>query len=371
MSASPQAAPEPKIHRYPCPGCAASLLFEPKDGCLTCPYCGRSEQIPAAAAQVEERSYEAYLRERPEQMARLSAGAQEIACKSCGAVVTFEPPAVAGECPFCAVKIVTQAKSADPLLAPEGTLPFRVTGAQATSEIRRWLASRWFAPDALKRLARPEAIQGVYLPYWTYDAYTTSHYTGERGEYYYETETYTETDSEGRSQTRTREVRRTRWYPVSGTVARWFDDVLVLATKWLPPQRLDSLEPWDLAELKPYDPAFLAGYQAQRYQVGLADGFERARQKMAGVIRGDVAADIGGDEQRVHDVATSYSGVTFKHLLLPVWISAYRFQQKAFQVMVNARTAEVQGARPYSFWKIAFLVLAIVLAILIIASLSR
>ncbi len=362
---------EVKAHRYLCPGCGASLVFEPKDGSLTCPFCGRSEPIPASAEKVEERSYEAYLHARPERLARLAEKALEVGCQGCGAVVTFAPPDVAGECPFCGDKIVMQAKSADPLVAPEGALPFRIPQQQATRQIREWLSSRWFAPSALTHLARHDAINGVYLPYWTYDAHTTSHYAGERGEYDWETETYTETDAQGRNVTRTRQVRHTRWYPASGAVSRWFDDVLVPATGSLSRERLEALDPWDLPEIKPYDPAFLAGYKAQRYQVGLADGFERAKGVMAGVIRTDVAGDIGGDEQRIHNIATSYSAITFKHLLLPVWISAYRFQQKVYQVMVNARTGEVEGDRPYSFWKILRLVLFLVMAILVIAALAR
>ena len=367
--ASQGAVPQQKVHQYRCPGCAADVAFEPKEGALACPYCGRVEAIPQNAEQVEERSYEAYLCEIPRQMDRLSQQALEVSCQACGSVFAFEPPEVAGACPFCGSAVVSQPRSSDPLTAPEGILPFRVTKEQAAESIRKWLSTRWFAPNALKRLARQGALAGMYVPFWTYDSHTVSYYTGERGEYYYTTETYTDTDSQGRRVTRTRQVRHTRWYPASGRVSRWFDDVLVPATTSISRARLEALEPWDLGSLKPYDPAFLAGHKAQRYQVGLAAGFETAKAAMARVIRRDVEADIGGDEQRVHHIATSYSGVTFKHLLLPVWISAYRFQAKVYQVLVNARTGEVQGERPYSAWKIAglvLLILAVVLAFLIL-----
>ncbi len=161
--------------------------------------------------------------------------------------------------------------------------------------------------------------------------------------------------------TRTRQVRHTRWSPASGTVSRWFDDLLIPATKSLPPARLAALGPWDLAELTRYEPAYLSGYKAQRYQVDLAGGFELAKQAAAPVIESDARRDIGGDEQRVTRVSTRYSAVTFKHLLLPVYVGAYRFRDRVFQVVVNGRTAEVQGERPYSFWKIFFFVLALVL----------
>jgi ribosomal protein S27E len=363
-------SPPQKIHRYQCPGCSADLIFEPRDGCLSCPYCGRSEPIPASAAAVQERSYEDYLRLRPEQLTPISADALEVQCSGCGTTVAFTPPEVAGDCPFCAAKIVAQPQVADPMLAPEGVLPFRITQRQAVDGIKGWLASRWFAPNALVRLAKQEMASSVYLPFWTYDVYAITHYSGQRGEHYWETESYVDTDSQGRRVTRMRQVRKTRWYPASGTVERWFDDILLTATKSVPPARLATLEPWDLAELKPYQPAYLAGHKAQRYQLELADGFEEVKAIMAPVIENDVRNDIGGDEQRIHRIAKSYSGITFKHLLLPVWIGAYRFQSKAYQVLVNARTGEVQGERPYSVLKIVAFVLLLLLVVLVLVYLS-
>jgi ribosomal protein S27E len=322
--------------------------------------------VPTSMEQVEERSFEQYLQIRPEQMEQLAANALEVRCQGCGAIVTFTPPEVARQCDFCGVQIVAQAKSADPMLAPEGVLPFRLTQQQANGGLRQWLQSRWFAPNALKSFAQPDSIHGIYLPFWTYDTNTTTYYTGERGEHYYVTETYYETDAKGRQVARTRQVRHTRWHSVSGTVTRWFDDVVIPATVSLAQNRLQALEPWDLAELKPYDPAFLSGFKAERYQVDLAQGFERVKQIAAGVIQSDVRQAIGGDEQRIHNVATHYSGITFKHLLLPVYAGAYSFNRRVYQIIVNGRTGEIQGDRPYSFWKIALFVTALLFILLII-----
>jgi hypothetical protein len=149
----------------------------------------------------------------------------------------------------------------------------------------------------------------------------------------------------------------TRWYPASGSVTRWFDDVLVAATVSVPRARLVALEPWDLHDLKPYEPAYIAGFKAQRYALALRESFEEAKTIMARVIESDVRADIGGDEQRIYEIRTAYSAITFKHILLPVYIAAYRFNQKVYQVMINARTGEVQGDRPYSVWKIVLFIL--------------
>jgi hypothetical protein len=211
----------------------------------------------------------------------------------------------------------------------------------------------------------------VYLPFWTFDTNTTTDYTGQRGEHYYVTETYYERDSQGNQVQRTRQVRHTRWYSASGTVTASFDDVLIPATLSLSPNRLAALEPWDLQELRPYDPAFLSGFKAQRYQVDLAQGFERVKQTIAPVIEQDVRNDIGGDEQRIEGLATDYSAISFKHLLLPVYAGAYRYNGKLFQIVVNGRTGEIQGDRPYSFWKIALLVGSILFVLMILVALGN
>lgn len=360
--------------RFPCPSCGADLQFDPQTGGMKCAYCGYEASVTAssgAPGTVQERSLEAYLTPTAAQLHALSTEALQVTCSGCGSTVTFEPPEVAGLCAFCGAKIVAQPRAADPLVAPEGILPFSLPQKEAVKSVREWLRTRWFAPNALKKQAQQDSIGGVYVPFWTYDAQTFSRYRGERGEHYYETEHYTDTDSNGKTVRKTRQVRRTRWYPASGTVDRFFDDVLVTATYSIPRERLDALEPWGLENIRPYEPAYLSGFKAQRYQVPLDEGFTTAQEVMAGVIDGDVRRDIGGDEQRVHHVDTRYSDVTFKHLLLPVYISAYRYEGKVYQVIVNARTGEVQGERPYSVWKIALLVLFILAVLVVVVMLNE
>jgi hypothetical protein len=114
----------------------------------------------------------------------------------------------------------------------------------------------------------------------------------------------------------------------------------------------------------------LAGFKAQRYQIELPAGFEKAKQVMARTIENDVRNDIGGDEQQINHVQTFTTNETFKHLLLPVWIGAYRFQGKVFQVVVNARTGEVQGERPYSAAKITMLIFAILIVLFVLIELG-
>ncbi len=341
--------------RFACEGCGADMVFDPVAGLLKCPYCGRTAAMPAAVGRIVERDMEAYLTPSASRLSRIAEDALEVQCSGCGSIVEFKPPEVAGSCPFCGAKIVAQPQAANPLIAPEGVLPFAIPEKTAREQLQAWIRSRPLAPNALKETARQGGFSGVYLPFWTYDSSTYSRYRGERGEYYWETEYYTNSKGERES----RQVQKTRWYSASGAVSHFFDDVLVAATTSLPRNRLNELEPWDLAEVRPYEPAYLSGFKAQRYQIDLSGGFELAREVMASHIHQLVCADIGGDTQRVHSINTEYSNRTFKHLLLPVWVSAYRYERKLYQIMINARTGEVQGDRPWSIWKIAFLILVI------------
>jgi len=279
-----------------------------------------------------------------------------VKCTTCGAETTLAPNVTSDRCPFCGSAIVAEGSSKK-IIRPKSLLPFHVTRGQATASFRSWIAGLWFAPSELSRRAEAAQITGVYMPCWTYDSDTRSEYTGERGDDYWDTETYTTTVN-GRTETRTRQVQRTRWWPVSGVVDNTFDDVLVLASRSLPEKLASNLEPWDLKSLVPYQDEYLSGFVAESYQVGLPEGFEVAKQIMDGYIAQSIRQDIGGDHQRIHSVNTQHFNVTFKHALLPVWISAYRYADKTFRFLVNARSGEVQGERPYSVVKIMLAILA-------------
>ncbi|NJL56998.1 hypothetical protein HC928_18995 [bacterium] len=160
-------------------------------------------------------------------------------------------------------------------------------------------------------------------------------------------------------------MQKTRWHSKSGSVSRFFDDLLTPGVRSLDTNRLNCLEPWNLSKLVPYDPSYLAGFKAQRYQVTLKEGFEIAKEKMVSVIRADVRQDIGGDEQQIHSISTDYSQITFKHLLFPIWIASYRYRHKQYQVMVNAQTGKVLGDHPVSVWKISSTVAAVLAAIVV------
>jgi DNA-directed RNA polymerase subunit RPC12/RpoP len=356
--------------QYACSRCGAKVDFAPGTSALKCPYCGFETDIAKSNARVVELDYRSYLENAERETS--SHEAQSVKCDKCGAETTVPADAAAGMCPFCSANLIFSGSSSR-LIKPEALLPFKITYKEATENFRRWIRKLWFAPGKLKDYAQSEGkLAGVYVPFWTYDSNTTTSYFGERGDYYYTTETYT-TEEDGKTVTRTREVRHTRWTPASGAVRNNFDDILIFASKSLPKKYADKLEPWDLANLAPYADEYLSGFRAESYQVTLPEGFEAAKEVMAPVVESSIRNDIGGDEQRIESSQTEYANITFKHILLPVWLSAYRFGDAIYRICINARTGEVQGDRPYSSWKIAGAVAALlaVIVILIVIGNSR
>jgi hypothetical protein len=203
------------------------------------------------------------------------------------------------------------------------------------------------------------------MPYWTYDCRTASRYTGERGDDYYTNEEVTTRTSSGQEVTETRRVKHTRWTPASGRVERFHDDVVVMASRSLPPSLQGAATAWNLNGLVPYQPEFVSGFRAEAYQIGLREGFPIAKQTIDAAVYDLIRQDIGGDQQRVQDVSTQYSNVKFKHVLLPVWISAYRYRNKVFRFLINGQTGEVAGESPMSWQKVTLLVIAILVVFLI------
>ncbi|MBN1182852.1 MAG: TFIIB-type zinc ribbon-containing protein [Bacteroidales bacterium] len=342
------------VEKFSCPNCGGNVTFEPGTSNMACPNCSSQIEIPKLDESVEELNFDKFLSEAGtgEQMSITA-----VACKSCGATSTLEPNITSAHCPYCDTPLVVKDVVTENIIQPKSILPFKVTKEQGIEHFKKWRKKLWFAPNALKKASLNfDHFKGVYVPFWTYDSDTYTSYTGQRGDHYYTTQTYTTVEN-GKTVTRTRQVQHTRWSFRSGHVSNVFDDVLVAATKSLPMKYLNRLEPWDLNNLEAFNPSFLAGYITQKYQVDLKEGFEVAKGIMDVEIRRTINRDIGGDVQRIITKRTGYKNITFKHTLLPVYISAYYFKKKLFRFLINGRTGEVQGERPWSAIKIILFIL--------------
>ncbi len=356
---------EGKGRIFPCEQCGADLEFHIGQQRLKCPYCGFEKDLEIHDdAEICEQDFHAMLervRQLKEDPVEVS-GYSEVRCEKCGGTVVFTGTLTSTECPYCASPIQRENDHTLTRRVPvNGVLPFHIDHDKAHKRMADWVQSRWFAPNEFLKRGIEGKFNGVYLPYWTYDTATFNVYDGERGE------DYTVTVGSGNNR---RTETRTRWYPASGRFQRFFDDVLVVASKGLPRDFIIALEPWPLPKCLPFTQQALAGFLARTYDVALDEGFGDAKQRIDAAIAAEVRQRFGGDRQRVHSIKSRYDAITFKHLLLPVWMLAYRYHDKPYRVFVNAGTGEVQGERPYSWVKIMLAVIAGAAAALVFAAIA-
>lgn len=356
-----------ETHSFPCPQCGANLTFKPATTSLYCNHCGHQSQIQESITPILEYDFHSTIKQlvgsAPSQQKSV------IDCQACAAQFEFDANIHSAECPFCGSAVVSESHS-HRQIEPKSLLPFRLDEKAAEKAYTNWLGRLWFAPSRLKRLARKDRpIHGMYVPYWTYDNYCITHYRGQRGTIYYVPQTV-RIKINGKWTSQTRMVAKIRWTPVSGVVERHFDDVLVYASNTLPRKMAHELEPWDLDQLTPYQAEYLSGFQSEMYQLPLQQGYDIAKEKMHPVIRQDIHSDIGGDRQQISQMQTQYKDIRFKHILLPFWVAGFRYQGKNYPFVVNARTGEVYGKRPYSWIKISLAVIAAAIAATVVAYFS-
>jgi Zn finger protein HypA/HybF involved in hydrogenase expression len=352
--------------KFACPSCGGEAQWNPAKQALVCPYCGTvapAELGAGGEVMIKENDLISALRNVDTDHRGWARETTSVKCQSCQAITVFDPKHVSKRCDFCGSSALIPVEAQTAPIRPESLLEFKIPETTVRDKVRQWYGSRWFAPNALKSRALTDTVHGVYLPYWTFDAQVHADWTAESGYYYYETETFR--DSEGRTQTR--QVRHTRWVPSSGSLDHFFDDELVAASKGVPVELLRQIEPFPTTEdLKPYDPGFLSGWVVEQYQIDLVAAAQNSREIMDRKTQQMCASEVPGDTHRSLDVHTDYSGQTFKHVLLPVWILAYTYGSERYQLVVNGYTGAIAGKHPISWVKIMLLILAILIVIGII-----
>jgi len=222
-------------------------------------------------------------------------------------------------------------------------------------------------PNNLKKAALdPQNTKGLYLPYWTFDAQLNANYTGQRGDYYYVEVAYT-ANVKGKNVRRTRQERRTRWSPAAGRINGFVDDTLIKASHQRKNQIPNKISNWNLEKLVPFNTSYLSGFVTEKYTIPLKEGHVSSQREAKEIAKSWARNHIGGDTQRVSAIDMSLSEETFKHVLLPVYISAYKYGSKKYNFFINGQTGTISGKRPYSFWKIFFTILFVSLVVMVLS----
>jgi ribosomal protein S27E len=357
------------LHKHPCPECGGDAEWNPSKKALACPFCGTVLPPPASQdfpSAIVEHSLETALAAIPAEARGLHDSRKSVKCESCHAITLFDSKRAAQRCDFCGSPAIVSADGLQNLITPESLLPAIIPETQVREQLRAWYQSRSWAPNKLKKRALTDTLHGIYLPYWTFDAQVSAHWTAESGYHYYVSQSYK--DSNGR--TRTRQVRKTRWERSAGQLSHFFDDEAVPGTIGVHNPLLRKVEPFPtITDLKPYDPAFLRGWTVERYQVDLRQASETSKQQMDQVIHQLCEREVPGDTHRKLQISSNYQKRSFKHILVPVWLATYTYGRKSYQVLTNGYTGKMAGEHPLSWVKICLAVLAFILLILSIVKL--
>jgi len=358
-------SPVSALQKIECPACGAQAEWNPSKEKLVCPFCGTESpyHIDRQQGTVVELDLVKTLRELPEDERGWQTARRSVQCQSCRAVMVFDPARVGQNCEFCGSPALVAYDEIKAPIRPQGVLPFKIDAGRIRDGIRSWWRSKWFAPNALSRSALVDTLKSVYIPYWTFDAQVHCPWQAEAGYHYYVP--VQAIDSKGRPVTRMEQ--RTRWEPAAGVVDHAFDDEPVPGTQGLPLDLLRQIEPFPTQEVVAYDTAFLSGHVVEHYQVVLLDAAQKAQEQMYAQLQQLCAGHVPGDTYRNLQIDPQYSARTFKHVLVPVWLLTYTYGAKVFNVIANGYTGKIAGRYPKSFWKIAFVVLLAIIALIIFA----
>lgn len=361
---------EEGTHTFPCPACGAEMDFDAEQGILACAYCGHTSKVPVTEQEIEEYDLKAALEEMivaPQEMG-YGDDKRSFRCESCGAVNTVDANIVSTECAFCGSNQVVPLEHTAQVVKPESLLPFEVDRRKAVVLFQQWLGRGFFRPSPLKKIAKEAQarLQGVYLPFWTFDAYTSSRWRAEAGYYYTTTETYWATGERGSRVQRSRSVQEVRWEPASGHLVLYYDDVVVPATHGAELPMLEEILPFDTADLVAYKPEYLSGWGAEAYTVDLEEAWAVGQSKIEGLVHSACARKVPGNTHRNLHVDTAFSNLTYKHVLFPVWIASYRYGGEVYNFVINGQTGEVRGSAPISWIKVAIVVVLVTIILCVL-----
>ena len=353
------------LEKHACAACGAQAEWNPSKQKLVCPFCGTEAPyaVDAATGAIQEIDLVRTLREMPEDLRGWQADTKSVQCRSCRAVMVFDATKVGQNCEFCGSPALVDYQEIKAPIRPQSLLPFKVSEPQVREQHQEVVREQVVRAEPLQgqgarrhgprplRARTGRSTRRSHCPWWA-----------EAGHYYYTTETYRDSngrtpDPAGAARALGARVRRRRSLLRRRAGARHQGVDLNL---------LREVEPFPTTDLVPYDTAFLSGFVVEHYQVVLIDAAKRSQDQMHGKLESLCAAQVPGDTHRNLRIAPEYSGQTFKHVLVPVWLLGYTYGAKRFQVVVNGYTGAIAGDYPKSPWKILFVVVLILVILLLV-----
>ena len=284
----------------------------------------------------------------------------EIACRACGAKILFEPLHRTVRCPYCDSPSVIDRPATPDRPDPAFVVGFSVDRNKATHQMRRFIARKKLAPPGL-RGKTAERVSGVYLPTYLYSAVASSSFHATIGEDYYVTEV--SRDSKGR--TSVKRKRKTEYYQLRGPHRSYVGDVVVTASRGIPNDEVEGVEPFDLGGLRRFSSSMVSGWISEEPSMTRTECLQLARRESTGKIRGIVRRFMPGDSCRGIESQTALSEEAIDLVLLPVWVFAMRYREDRppIRLLVNGQTGKAWGKVPVS-WKKVGIIAGVVLGLI-------
>ncbi len=333
-----------------CPKCGAEMVFSPKEQRLSCPYCGSTKEVNFNRTSSEIALSQLFAQKNDE----WGEETHVFRCNNCGAKEVINRTEIAKACPFCGTTNITQVQELSGL-RPNGVVPFAIDDKSACGNVIAWAKKKLFAPRAFKKSVKPEEIKGTYMPAFTFDSNTFTTYTGRLGKYYTRT-----VKVKGRTETR----RELRYFSISGQFSMQFDDVLIQAGTRITQRDLDKLSPFQTNASKQYSSEYLHGYSAQSNERSGETCWEDAKLVIAERVRQQILAKYDYDVVDSFIPQTSCSDVTFKYVLLPLYVGHCNWKRKVYNFFVNGKNGRVTGKTPVSALRV---IIAVVLGLAVVS----
>lgn len=329
------------------------MEFDVATQSLKCPNCNATREIKGNKEFVKEHKLTNDAKRQKKASEKTSSTMQ---CPSCGAIVEVEATSTAKDCPYCGTAFVLAKKQLSNVV-PDAILPFRIDKHKVGEIFRDWMKGRWLAPSELKNLYQQDKLQGIYIPYWTFDANAFASYHADGGKEY----TVERKNEKGEIEKKI----EVRWVPTGGTVKTFFDDVLVHASDKLDSYLIQSIKPFHTKNIPAYSPEYLSGYNSEVYTINLEDANKTAKQIMHSSLVDMAEKDVLRRFDRVRNVHIDekYENETYKHIMLPIYATAYHYKNKTYTVLINGENGNISGEYPKSPVKIILLVFGILLII--------
>ncbi|MBE0697776.1 MAG: hypothetical protein IH586_12715 [Anaerolineaceae bacterium] len=349
---APAQEKRPDLIDFKCPKCGATTAYSVEVGKLACEYCGYNETLDKQRVGRNAEEFEFTVETIQRSQKGWGENRREMACRRCGGVISVPMDALAYSCPFCASNKVLFREPLEDVLRPRFLIPFTIGPTACRAITQKWLGGSWMTPSELKNFA-PEKFAPLFIPYWTFDARANATWKAMVG--YEKVEHYT--DPKGEQQER----RTIEWRSETGKVNQDFNDLLVPGTQRLNLAALGRIDTFNLQDLIVYEPRYLAGMNAQAYDLPLEKAWEAGRYILRERTRQTCLDRIPSTHVRSFSMALDFSDEQWRYILAPLYTSVYLYGDHPYQILINGQSGKIAGQRPVS-WQKVWLVIAALLS---------